>query len=50
MSIYSRKLKFVNFYKCYFPLTCNPEIDTEPSSMGGSDSHLLGFYHLAILT
>ena len=36
---YARKLKFVNFYNLYFPLTYNPEIDTE-ASVNESHSHL----------
>ena len=43
MSAYARKLKFVNFYKLYLPLTYNPEIRMQASE-GESDSHLTFFY------
>ena len=42
MTEYSRKLKFINSYKLYFPLAYNPEIDMEPS-VCELDSHLTGF-------
>ena len=43
MSAYVRKFKFVNFYKLYFPLTYNTEIDTDTSA-DENDSHLAGFF------
>ena len=42
MCEYARKIKFVNFYKLYFPLTYNPEIGTE-SSLGKPNLHLAHF-------
>ena len=30
--LYTRKVKYVNFHKSYFPLAYNTEIGTEPSA------------------
>ena len=43
ISAYARKLKLVDFYKLYFPLTYNPEIVTK-ALMGESDSNFIGFF------
>ena len=37
------KLKYVNFYKLYLPLTYNHVIGTEAKA-GESDSHYIGFF------
>ena len=38
-ALLARELKFLNFYKLYFPLTYNPEIGSK-ASVGEPDSHL----------